>query len=132
MSFLEVPGEMTGIAECSVTIRTLMRSLGTMDSLEMNLQITRLAEGLIAERTLVRPISKVDSLDMPLQVTIYEKFLRTKRTTVFFLLDLASPFSPPVLVVQSLRPKSFHRSFPLLLTPASPLDLFECGSIRRG
>ena len=46
-----------------------MRPLSKVDSLDMSLEVTGFAECFVTMRTLVSPQSKVDSLDMGLEVT---------------------------------------------------------------
>ena len=50
-------------------MRTLVRPLSEVDSLDMGLEVTGLAECFLTMRTLVRSQSLVDNLGMGLEVT---------------------------------------------------------------
>ena len=77
---LDVPLEVTGSAECFVTMRT-MRPLSKVDSLDVGLEVTGLAECFVAMRTLERPQSPVDSLDMLGNATVLHCFIAFRTLT---------------------------------------------------
>ena len=63
---LDVPLEVTGMAECLIAVRTLMRPLTLMDSFDMMIEVTSLREFLITLLTTERLLLGVDS-DVPLE-----------------------------------------------------------------